>query len=126
MYDYRRAITNDIKEYIKDNHMEPNPDESYDDYIERLNDELWAEDCITGNGGMYYGSEEECAGYVGYGMREFMEAIEEEFGGITLRRDAMNPYFEAPARNVDCMIRCYLLYECIERAVRELGYEFET
>lgn len=124
MYDYRRAITNDIKEYINDNQMFPEPDETYDDYIERLDDELWVVDTITGNGGFYYGTEEECAGYIGYGITEFVNA-QEEYGWEW--SDTMREQFQqAPARFIDCMIRTTLLAECIEKAVEELGYTFEV
>ena len=124
MYDYRRAITNDIKEYINDNQMFPEPDETYDDYIERLDDELWAVDTITGNGGFYYGTEEECAGYIGYGITEFVNAQEEY--GWEWTNTMREQFRQAPARFIDCMIRTTLLAECIEKAVEELGYKFDN
>lgn len=123
-YNYRDAMVSDIKEYIQDNHLEPEQEETHDHYIERLNDELWDVDEITGNGGMYYASEEECAGYIGYGIQDFLQASL-DFGGFPFDKNSIELQLEAPARYVDCLIRCYLLYECVERAVNELGYEFE-
>ena len=64
MYDYRRAITDDIKDYIRVMGLLPEPQETYDDYIERLDEELWDVDEITGNGPFYYASEKECEDYV--------------------------------------------------------------
>ena len=119
-YDYRQAMVKDIKNYIIDNYMEPAPDMTRDDYIEALDDELWGVDMITGNGGFYYGTEEECAGYIGYGITEFVNA-QEEYGWEW--SDTMREQFrEAPARFIDCMIRTTLLAECIDKAVEELGY----
>lgn len=122
MYDYRRAMTNDIKDYIKVTGLLPNPQETYDDYIERLNYELWDVDEVTGNGPFYYASEADCEEYVGHGLSCLIEVITDLDLEI-----AKNKNFQgAPARYLDCLIRCYLLYECIERAVEELGYTFET
>ena len=121
MYDYRRAITNDIKEYINDNQMFPEPDETYNDYIRRLEEDLWDVDEITGNGPFFYASEEECEEYVGHGLKFLVEAMME--WGLELEKS--EHFRDAPARYLDCLIRCYLLYECIEKAVEELGYTFE-
>lgn len=122
MYDYRKAMTEDIKNYIINNYMEPAPDMTRDDYIEALDDELWGVDMITGNGGFYYGTEEECAGYIGYGITEFINAQEEY--GWEWTKSMREQFREAPARFIDCMIRTTLLAECIDKAVTELGYKF--
>ena len=124
MYNYREVMVNDIKEYINDNQIFPEPDETYDNYIERLDEELWDVDMITGNGGFYYGTEEECAGYIGYGIVEFVNT-QEEYGWDWT--DTMREQFrQAPARFIDCMIRTTLFAECLERAVKELGYKFDN
>ena len=124
MYDYRKAMVEDIKNYVIDNYMEPAPDMTRDDYCETLNDELWAVDEVTGNGGNYYASEEECAAYVGYGLEEFVEARDEY--GWEWTQSMREQFKQAPARYIDCMIRTYLLGECIDKAVDELGYTFKA
>lgn len=120
MYNYREAMVKDIVEYIQDNYMEPAPEMTRDEYVDALNDELWGVDMITGNGGFYYASEEECANYVGYGLHEFVEALD-EWGYDSISKNRKE-FRAAPARYVDCIIRTYLLCECIETAVDELGY----
>lgn len=122
MYDYRRAITDDIKDYIRVMGLLPEPQETYDDYIERLDEELWDVDEITGNGPFYYASEKECEDYVGHGLSYLVEVLTD--WDLELAKD--EKFHGAPARYLDCLIRCYLLYECIERAVEELGYTFEA
>lgn len=119
-YDYREAMVKDIKQYINDNYMQPEPDMSREEYVEKLNDELWDVDEITGNGPYYYASEEECAGYVGYGLSDLVDALEEF--GFEMTSQMKERFTGSPACYMDCTIRCYLLYECIERAVDELGY----
>lgn len=123
MYNYREAMVKDIMNFVVDNYMEPAPDMTRDEYVEALNDELWGVDMITGNGGFYYASEEECAGYIGYGITEFVNA-QEEYGWEW--SDTMREQFrQAPACFIDCMIRTTLLAECVEMAVDKLGY-FKT
>lgn len=122
MYDYRRAMIDDIKDYIKVVGLLPEPQETYDDYIERLNEELWDVDEITGNGPFYYASEADCEEYVGHGLSYLIEVITD--WDLEIAKDAK--FHDAPARYLDCLIRCYLLYECIEKAVEELGYTFEA
>jgi hypothetical protein len=122
MYDYKEAMVKDIKEYIDDNQMFPEPDETYDDYIQRLESDLWGVDEITGNGSFYYASEEECENYVGHGIRFLIEVITE--WDLDLAKSKQ--FRDAPARYLDCLIRCYLFYECVDKAVDELGYTFKT
>ena len=123
MYNYREAMIKDIMNFIVDNYMEPAPDMTRDEYVEALNDELWGVDEITGNGCCYYGTEEECAGYIGYGLPELVEAIEE--WGYDFTKNMKEEFRRAPARYIDCLIRTHLLYECVETAVDKLGY-FKT
>ena len=122
-YNYRQAMVNDIMNYVVDNYMEPAPDMTRDDYIEALNDELQGVDMITGNGGFYYGTEEECAGYIGYGIAEFVNTQKEY--GWEWTKSMLEQFRKAPARFIDSMIRTTLLAECIDKAVEELGYKFK-
>lgn len=120
MYNYREAMVKDIIEYVQDNYMEPAPDMTREEYVEALHDELWGVDMITGNGGFYYGTEEECASYIGYGLPELVEVLEE--GRYDFTKSMKEEFRRAPARYIDCLIRTYILYECIETAVDKLGY----
>lgn len=123
-YNYREEMVKDIKKYIVDNYMEPEPGMTRDEYEERLSDELWDIDEITGNGGMYYADEDTCAGYVGYGLIDLIDALEEF--GFDFTHDMMDAFRVAPARYLDCLVRTHILYECVSKAVDELGYKFEA
>lgn len=55
MYDYREAMTEDVKEWIKENVDLTEWAEDREGLEQQLNDDLWTEDSITGNAsGSYY------------------------------------------------------------------------
>lgn len=49
MYDYREAMTEDVKEWIKENIDLTEWTEDREGLEQQLNDDLWTEDSITGN-----------------------------------------------------------------------------
>ena len=117
MYDYREAIKEDIRNYIKCNIASP---ESLDREI--LYDDLFIDDSVTGNGsGSYTFDTEKAREYV-YGNEHLVKEAVKEFGCTP--ETLVEHFFDYEW--MDVTIRCYLLYECIERVVEELGYAFET
>lgn len=119
-YDYRQAIKDDIKKYVIENnwideHYEP--DIEYEELIDELYDEIWAEDSITGNGCYYYDTEEKCQEYVASNLSLYFEAAN-EFSDFP---SGSTPWvYHNPAQHMDATIRCYLLGECIREACDEL------
>ena len=93
-----------------------------DELAQQMNDDLWTDDSVTGNGsGSYYGSREESKNRVlSAGMDDLLYAIRdfdisaEEVGKHFLDEDW--EYF-------DVTIRCYLLGQAIEEALDKLGIE---
>ena len=117
-YNYKQAIINDIKQYIKDNHIDIDP--SDDEAGTWLYDELWCEDSVTGNGAYYYDTEDNCAEYLCHNMDLVYEAAREfcvDDGHGLLIEQYEN---RTIARYFDCTVRCYLLGECIEQVLEEL------
>lgn len=114
-YDYREAVKEDVLEWIKDN--ESILQEYADDregLEEYLNDTLWTEDSVTGNGsGSYTFSTYKAEEYICHNLDLLGEALE-EFGedGDVLKRGA---------EWCDVTIRCYLLGGAIAEALEELG-----
>lgn len=49
MYDYKEAMTEDVKEWIKENIDLTEWTEDREGLEQQLNDDLWTEDSITGN-----------------------------------------------------------------------------
>lgn len=113
MYNYLENIKEDIKEYIKENY--DNLEEINKD---RLYDDLWVEDSITGNAsGSYY-----CNTY---------KAQEALIGNEDLLKDTIDMFGIDMAESwsdyeyLDVSIRCYLLGQALDEALEELEEEGE-
>ena len=113
-YDYYEAITSDIITYLIDNHLlNEISEETKDEFIDRLQDELWADDSITGNGGDGYDTEENCEEYICHNLNLLVSCARE------FDYDLSSPDSHI-AINWDSLIRCNLLYECIYNAVERV------
>ena len=114
MYDYRKAVKEDVLQYIKD---EINLEEfdTLDELEEKLNEDLWIEDSVTGNASGNH-SVREAEENIAHNWELLEEALE-EFGS-----DA-NPISKG-AEWCDVTIRCYLLGECIAAALEEIEDDF--
>lgn len=54
-YDYRNAVLEDVREAIMNNtECRPESGESMEDFIERVYEDLWVNDSVTGNGSGSY------------------------------------------------------------------------
>ena len=126
-YDYRRAITDDVKDWLVNGGLfDVNGSYTYDGEFDLYNwiyDELFNEDSITGNGTYYYGTEEFCSNCLSDNFDLLYEAaLEFDIGNEV---NGLIKHYEQKdlARYFDCTIRCYLLSECIYKAVDELFEE---
>ena len=112
-YDYRYNMKKDIINYILDNKID-----IYQDNIEdKLCDDLWYENDITGNTDKFYDTEKKCQEYVATNLPLYFEAVT-EFCDFPRSRDTW--IYKNPAQHMDTTIRCYLLDECICNAIEEL------
>ena len=119
-YDYKKAIIQDIKQYIKDNHWVENCYDNDKDYYENLDilyDEVWAEDSITGNGFNYYDTEKKCQEYIASNLALYFQAANDF---CDFPNDGTPWIYKNPAQHMDATIRCYLLRECLEEACEEM------
>lgn len=109
-YNYKEAMKDDIFNYCSDNNIDL---KTYD--IEKLHDELWVEDSVTGNAS---------------GSYTFNRALAKEYviNNLDLLRDTwlefdMNKadYYDKMTNEewefLDVVIRCYLLDEAINYAI---------
>lgn len=117
MYDYREAICNDIRAYI-DNNIDLDSNDSKEALESSLNDDLWAEDSVTGNAsGSYTFNRETAKEYVEDNLDLLHESCEElGVESNTIGEWFMNQDYET----MDVTIRCYLLSECIHTVINEL------
>ena len=108
-YDYRFEIENDIRDYIANN---INLKEyTREDLEEKLRDDLWCYDVVTGNAsGSYYCSTWKAEEAIAHNWDLLEEALE-EFGYFDT-----NVLFKG-VEWCDVTIRCYLLSECISNVL---------
>ena len=114
-YDYRAAIREDIRDYIRENiDLAEFPD--LDALYERLTDDLWVCDSVTGNAsGSYFCNAYRAEEALAHNWDLLTEAAEELCcSDIVLTRGA---------EFADVTIRCYLLGECIAAVLDDLGNE---
>lgn len=127
-YNYLEAITNDIECWM-DKDGDPfdiSQFENRDEAAEFLDNELWDEDSITGNGGNYYDTEYQCEEYLAHNLG-WIVIVCEEFG-IDMETIIEHSHENDLARYLDCTIRCYLLAQAIDNALEiweSYGYKYE-
>lgn len=113
-YNYQEAVKEDIKDYIKSNFN------SFDDFNrDRLEEDLWVEDSVTGNAsGSYTFNSSQAHEYLINNEDLFIEAAEEfGCGGDTIEEHSTDYEWQ------DVTIRCYLLNQCLTEALEELEDE---
>lgn len=122
-YDYKEAIRQDIRDYLDDNE-EINSDTDFRELEDRLNDDLFCEDSITGNGsGSYTFNRETAKEYVNENTDLLQDLCQEGFIGKDQLADwFMNDEWES----MDVSIRCMLLPECIHEVLEEKQEELEN
>jgi hypothetical protein len=120
-YNYKEAICNDLKDWIEENKdivlAQWTEGDKYD-FVDWLNDEVWGEDAVTGNGPYSYASEEQCQEYIATNLDLYFMAAN-EFCDFP---NSGTPWiYRNPAQHMDTTIRCYLLVECIWEVVDNGG-----
>lgn len=114
MYDYREAITEDVKEWIKENIDLTEWTEDREGLEQQLNDDLWTEDSITGNAsGSYYCNSYNAEESIAHNWDLLNEALD-EFGENNIN------VIKKGAEWADVTIRCYLLGFVISDVLNEM------
>ena len=117
-YNYLEAVAEDVREYIT-NEIDLNEWRGDRDGLEeKLNDDLWTVDSVTGNAsGSYTFSTWQAEEYLAHNWDVLEEALA-EFGNTE------NP-IEKGAEWCDVTIRCYLLGQAIAEVLDDLEEELE-
>lgn len=114
MYDYREAMTEDVKEWIKENIDLTEWTEDREGLEQQLNNDLWTEDSITGNAsGSYYCNSYNAEESIAHNWNLLNEALD-EFGQNNIN------VIEKGAEWADVTIRCYLLGFVISDVLNEM------
>ena len=113
-YNYREQVKSDILDYIAENEIKVTAS-NREEVAEQLQDELWANDSVTGNAsGSYTCNAWKAEENICHNLDLLKEALE-EFGPNIADLDS--------AEMCDVTIRCYLLGECIHAALDEVEEE---
>lgn len=113
-YNYLEAVTADVLDYIKDEINLAEWKGNRDGLEEKLNDDLWTVDSVTGNAsGSYYCNAWRAEEALAHNWDVLEEALA-EFG-----QDGVN-VIEKGAEWADVTIRCYLLWQAIAEALDTL------
>lgn len=113
-YNYLEAMKEDIRNYIEENDIDVNEQ----DIEETLNDDLWIEDSVTGNGSGSYTFNSYKAKENLEGNEDLVREMCKEFciDAETIADKFLNEDYEY----FDVSIRCYLLGQAIAEVLEEL------
>lgn len=116
-YDYLEAVKEDVKNYIEENGIKVTS-ENRDELEEQLNDDLFCNDSVTGNGsGSYTFNRWRAEENLLQNWDLLAEAIDEFCGDVNILKQG--------AEACDVTIRCYLLNQAISEVLDELEEEAE-
>ena len=117
-YNYYEAVKDDVMKYIE-NEIDFAEFDSLEELEEKLNDDLWTVDSVTGNAsGSYTFNTYEAEENISHNWDLLAEALE-EFGSDE------NPISKG-AEWCDVTIRCYLLAPTITEVLEELENDFNA
>lgn len=116
-YNYLEAVTEDVREYVQ-NEIDFKDFEDIDELAEKLNDDLFTCDSVTGNAsGSYTFNTYQAEENLCHNMDLLKEACD-EFGSD------MGELVEKGAEGCDVTIRCYLLGQAIAEVMEEIEADF--
>lgn len=120
-YNYLEAIKDDVIEYINEN-INLDEVESRDELEEQLNDDLWAEDSVTGNGSGSYTFDRHQSYENVQGDPNAMDYIRDLVSEFGVEAETVaEKFLDEDYEYWDVSIRCYLLGQAIGEALDELG-----
>ena len=121
-YNYLSAMKDDIREYIDDNGLAEEYSGRLDELEEKLPDELWTADSVTGNGsGSYTFNSYQAKEYID-GDRNAEEYIRELIEEYCLDSKTVAEHL-FDWEYWDVSIRCYMLYTAVSEVIEELKEE---
>lgn len=120
-YNYMEAVKEDVKNYI-DNEINFEDFDSLEELEEKLNDELWTEDSVTGNAsGSYTFNRVTAENYVN-SNKELVNEMVDEFD---CKKQVCDWWLNDNFESIDVSIRCYLLGSAISEVLDELEKDFD-
>ncbi len=124
-YNYLEAVKDDIKQYVRDNNILSEYD-GPEDAKEALNDDLWVEDSVTGNGsGSYTFNREQAKEYL-FDSNDGLDLLREAVSDFGIDAETIVDHFMSEDWEwFDVTIRCYVLGQAIDEALDEIEDDLE-
>ena len=122
MYNYLENVTNDAKQAILEN-MKDWDFADRDELEEKVNDNLWIDDSVTGNGSGSYTFNREAAKEYVIGSDDGLDTLRDAVREFDCEHEAFTAFLEDDWEYLDVTIRCYLLEQAISTALDELEEE---
>lgn len=125
MYNYYEEMKKDIKQYLEDNFNYQYSDvDSIEELQERLQDNLWAEDSITGNAsGSYTFNRSEAKEYV----LDNIDLCKEALSDFCVDAETIgNKFLDEEWEYLDVTIRCYILGGVISELLEDAEDDFNA
>lgn len=119
-YDYYANVKDDVLSYINDE-IRPGEYWNRDELESFLDDELFCDDGVTGNGcGSYTRNRSQAKKYVLDNTDLLKESIEE----FASKDKLIDWFFDDDYESMDVTIRCYVLGSCINDALDEIDRKY--
>ena len=124
MYNYMEAIKDDVRQAIKWDYPTDEWKGRRDELEEKLNDDLWINDSVTGNAsGSYTCNSSTAREYVTEDGISYISDMCAEFG--IEAEEIGRRFIQEDWEWMDVSIRCYLLGQAISEALDELEEEWD-
>ena len=122
-YNYLEAVKNDVLQYINDE-VDLSEYDDRDDLEQQLNDDLWVEDSVTGNGSGSYTSDREKAKQ--YVLDSGFDGLEDMVSEFDIDAEELGRRLESSDWEwFDVSLRCYWLGQAISEALDEVWEDTE-
>ena len=119
MYNYLEAMKQDIINYIRDE-VTTTDFTDIDELRQTLEDDLWIDSTITGNGGYNYADNETSKSYINGNENLLKEAL---FEFCVDKEKIVDKFFSGDYAYFDSIIRCYMLSQAVGAALEEIESE---
>lgn len=121
-YNYYQDMEDAIESYIEYD-FDFSSVTDLDEMEQTLNDDLWANDSVTGNGsGSYTFNRYAAQDYV----MENIELVQEAFTEFDQKERFADWFFDSDFESIDVTVRCYLLGQVIGNVIHKHRDEYET
>ena len=111
-YNYKEHVSEDVRDYISEHYTREalkSLADDFDELCEKLHDEMWTADSVTGNeSGSYTCNTWQAEENLCHNL-ELIQEVDKEFGGLDLNSP----------ESCDVSIRCYYLGGCVNEVLNE-------